>query len=409
MAGRPPLGIGKAGTITTKEIKPDGPNPWRARCNFRDYDGVTRPVERWGPTKAKAKRNLQDELDGRVSKGTGKLTENSRISDAAELYLKKIRKTCVGTTYDGYACHVRNHVVPALGQLRIPECTVSRLEDMFDDLADSGLALSSRQVIRAVTGGVLQVAVRHEVLVRNPVKDMSRLSARNFDSDEDDVEDEDSGDGRKQPRSLTSDELVEFLALLDADRYAPQGDLPDLVRLMLGSGLRLGEALALRWKDLELASTAEKSKLRVTGNIVYVIGKGLLRHSGKTFKSKRTIDPLPEYLLPLLMVRRPQDSADSEPVFPSRSLGWRRPQVVSESIARFRKRISPADDPDRWEWLTSHILRKTVATLLDDAGLSAREIADILGHKNPSMTQNVYMGRGQRNEKAAKVLQLGAR
>jgi len=43
--------------------------------------------------------------------------------------------------------------------------------------------------------------------------------------------------------------------------------------------------------------------------------------------------------------------------------------------------------------VTFRTFRKTVATLLDDAGLTARQIADILGHARPSMTQDVYMGR----------------
>jgi integrase len=47
-----------------------------------------------------------------------------------------------------------------------------------------------------------------------------------------------------------------------------------------------------------------------------------------------------------------------------------------------------------YEWVTFHTFRKTVATLLDDAGLTARQVADILGHANPSMTQDVYFGRG---------------
>jgi integrase len=43
-------------------------------------------------------------------------------------------------------------------------------------------------------------------------------------------------------------------------------------------------------------------------------------------------------------------------------------------------------------WVTSHSFRKTTATILDQSGLSARVIADQLGHARPSMTQDVYMG-----------------
>lgn len=55
--------------------------------------------------------------------------------------------------------------------------------------------------------------------------------------------------------------------------------------------------------------------------------------------------------------------------------------------------------------MTSHDFRKTTATLLDDAGLSARLIADQLGHARPSMTQDVYMGRKAVDVRASEALE----
>ncbi|MEU6127535.1 tyrosine-type recombinase/integrase [Saccharopolyspora sp. NPDC047091] len=56
-------------------------------------------------------------------------------------------------------------------------------------------------------------------------------------------------------------------------------------------------------------------------------------------------------------------------------------------------------------WVTSHVFRKTAATILDEAGLTARLIADQLGHSRPSMTQDVYMGRKSVSREAADVLE----
>ncbi|WP_267884885.1 tyrosine-type recombinase/integrase [Jiangella alkaliphila] len=55
-------------------------------------------------------------------------------------------------------------------------------------------------------------------------------------------------------------------------------------------------------------------------------------------------------------------------------------------------------------WITSHAFRKTTATVLDDAGQSARQVADQLGHSRPSMTQDVYMARRVLNPTAAGLL-----
>lgn len=58
------------------------------------------------------------------------------------------------------------------------------------------------------------------------------------------------------------------------------------------------------------------------------------------------------------------------------------------------------------DWLSSHNFRKTAATLLDDAGLTVREIADQLGHKRVSMTLDTYFGRKQASPKVAELLKV---
>lgn len=62
-------------------------------------------------------------------------------------------------------------------------------------------------------------------------------------------------------------------------------------------------------------------------------------------------------------------------------------------------------DRARFDGVTSHGCRKTVATQLDEAGLSARQIADHLGRIRPSRTQDVHMGRGPASLEAAPALQ----
>ena len=58
----------------------------------------------------------------------------------------------------------------------------------------------------------------------------------------------------------------------------------------------------------------------------------------------------------------------------------------------------------RFEWVKPHTYRKTVATLLDDSGASARMIADQLGHSRVSMTQDLYMGRRSVHHSVAEAL-----
>jgi len=99
-----------------------------------------------------------------------------------------------------------------------------------------------------------------------------------------------------------------------------------------------------------------------------------------------------------LLGRRARGVRLGEPVFPDSLGGLRDPSNT-------RRALRQALDKAGFEWVTSHTFRKTTATLLDQAGLSARVIADQLGHARPSMTQDVYMGRKSVDSRASAALE----
>lgn len=92
-------------------------------------------------------------------------------------------------------------------------------------------------------------------------------------------------------------------------------------------------------------------------------------------------------------------SVDSSwPVFPDSLGGFRDRNNVERDFRTVR-----AGTP--FEWVVPHTYRKTVATLLDGDGLSARVIVDQLGHARISMTQDVYLGRRVVDDAAAASLE----
>ena len=84
-------------------------------------------------------------------------------------------------------------------------------------------------------------------------------------------------------------------------------------------------------------------------------------------------------------------------IFPSTAGTWRDPDNFR---ARWRKVRDQLGVPD----VTSHSFRKSLATLIDDEGLSARIGADHLGHSRVSMTQDKYMARGRVHTQVAELL-----
>jgi len=84
-------------------------------------------------------------------------------------------------------------------------------------------------------------------------------------------------------------------------------------------------------------------------------------------------------------------------VFPTVRGNARDPRNTSRDWSEARARLGYPE-------VTSHSFRKTVATALDQAGMTAREIAEYLGHENPSITQDVYMAKNTGGKRAAAAL-----
>ena len=88
---------------------------------------------------------------------------------------------------------------------------------------------------------------------------------------------------------------------------------------------------------------------------------------------------------------------EQDMIFPATSGTWRDPNNFGKAWRSVREALGVPE-------VTSHSFRKTVATLIDDGGLSARIGADQLGHSKVSMTQDRYMARGRVHTKVANLL-----
>jgi integrase len=402
---RPPLPMGTHGSITI-EKRAGRPPVYVARCRFRDYDGVTRSLERHGSTKTAANRALQDEIRARTGSPAAPLRPHHTFERAAERWLAKldaqvadgVRKV---TTADTYRQRLHSVILPAIGQWRLRECTVAQLDGFFTGLAANHGA-QSRKTVRTVVSLILRVAVQHQAIPDNPVRHLDPIE----------------GDTR-QPRALTAEERRRFLDWMNgtaadkeearAQAAARRRDLPDLVTFMLGTGVRIGEALGVRWCDLDLEGipVVEGGTMRavpivaITGNIVRHRGKGLHRHEGKTRKSLRIV-PLPQFVVTMLRAR--ESFGPETPVFPAAGgkragLAWKDPNNMSTYIREARQGAG-------MDWpVTSHTFRKTAATIWHDAGvLTDRQKADLTGHAKISTLTDIYVARGELHPQGAAVM-----
>ncbi|WP_229686695.1 tyrosine-type recombinase/integrase [Longimycelium tulufanense] len=360
--------------------KPSG--GYVARTKYRDYDGVTRLVERSGKSETAARNNLLEALrDRSASQGNAAITPETKFRVAASIWLAEMREAADAgdlspNSIELYERQLRNYAYPALGELRLCEVTTPRVDAVLREIRKRRGA-STAKTVRSVISGVMRLAARHGAVKINPTREVGRIK----------------GDPKRPPRALTPGERRQWIEQLEADERAVRKDLPDLTRWMLATGVRIGEALAVSWDEIDLDSAT----VDIEWKLIRVKGKGLQRVPRlKSDSGERTL-PLPPFAVAMLRRRR-QTRGDAYPIFPDAHGGWRDPSNT-------RRDLRHARGTDGFAWVTSHVFRKTCATILDEAKFTPREIADQLGHARPSLTQDVYLGRKIVNRAVADALE----
>ena len=288
---RPPLPIGTWGSIRTRVVKTDEKGKavrHQSRAKFRDFDGRTRPVSAEGKTATSAENNLRKKLQERAKTSrTGELTAMHRVRQAYELWEKKFAdKVAAGERSPGslqaYRSVAAKHVLPRVGELRIGEANTPRIDNVISEIKTT-VGAPTAKTCRSVISGLMGLAVRYGAISANPVRDVESIENK----------------ARKSPRALTAEEVQLVRRQLAADEHAAQADLPDLVTFMLGTGVRIGEALAVLWSQVNF----DTDEVEITDTIVRITGEGLIRKITKSDAGQRVL-PLPNWALARRAPRR---------------------------------------------------------------------------------------------------------
>lgn len=374
---------------------------WRAVAGLRLLDGTSKRVEAWGKSRTAAQNAFTTRCRELLGPDAATLSNRTLFGILATVYARTLDEQEVNgdrspTTCDRYRTILRLHVLPALQHLELREITPGVLTRMLAAVKSRGIGAPTRRHIRVVVGDALQLAVDGDALATNPAKQLARIRS----------------DDKALPRALTPAEQGDLLAKLRGDTYAVRSSIADLVIFMLGTGCRIAEALAVRWRDLDLVGVDVGGRLvpvAYLGPVVVTIkGKGLVRREkGKTgrFDGDGRHAALPSWTVDMLALRRPEWATDDDPVFwaqprrrgtvqPVNGAGYRSPQNVHRTWRETRKRHG-------YEWVSPHVFRKTAITEMQRSGMDSVQIADVAGHRQVSMTQNTYFGRNTLHPEAA--------
>lgn len=365
---------------------------WRARCKFRAFDGTMHDVTRWGKTRREAEAKIAAGLaDLRSGGPDAPLKPSMPFVDAGRYWLTQAKRPDANKSartleaYEGaWSRYLAVEGCPLRGLTLAQANSVQLVLGVLQDVAENH-GNGAAKMARTVLSSVFDMGVRRGVLDANAAKSVGVVKATAPKVTK-----------RDKRRSLTSDERGAAVEAADA-RAARPGDprsvrkwqtVADLVAFLAGTGVRISEARLLRWESLDLAT-----------GVVQIEGT-------KTATSQRTLN-LPDWLRER-MGERAKRMGTSGYVFAAPALGvggysdadkataGDRPMDASNLAGWVRVVLDDAGLP----WATSHTFRRTVATMLHENGAPLVRIADQLGHANPTMTANVYLGRDLRGNKA---------
>lgn len=374
--------LGTNGKITTRQL-PGG--SWEADTRIRDYDGKTRRVRARGTTAYKAERNLKEKLLNRTpEQRANTINPHTRVNELGTIWFEEFRQdNDTANTLKRYS-EALEYIKGRMSGVLVRECTPGLITNVLNGIKRER-GYSSAKQSKTVLSNMFKLAVQHEAISSNPVRDA--LLKR------------DRGSSRKAVDALTLDEVHEVLSVL-------KGDVLAAAQVMLGTGGRIGEVLALRWQDVDL--TPGRSAISFTGTYAQKFGDQPAgrQERTKSDSSNRTVF-IPDELAQLLQAR----ALHHIPTY-AKTTDWAKPEafIFPSSVgsmldpnnyrSRFREQVKAAN---LGRTITPHIFRKTVATLVSRED-SLTAASQLLGHSSEKITEDYYIQKLTEQPNASKTL-----
>lgn len=361
-------------STTTRRANGEGSAPrqrkdgtWTINVRHVTRDGVAKRTSVYGKTAAEARRKAK-ELRKRLEEGLPAKDAKVSVGAYTEEWIASSlaasdRKASTKATYTTLA---RKHIVDStLGNRTLDRLLPSHVEAWVVELRNRKLSAATVRQVHTILRSVLDSAVRDEALGKNPASAVRRPKAEH-----------------REATYLTPAQARSLLDAVGDSRVRP------LVEVLLHTGLRRGEALALRWSDVDFTNHT----MRVRGTLNWV-GSQLVITEPKTEKSRRVIHMTETCEAILRRVKVEQNEArltlgrawtDTGLVFTTEAGTPRDPR---NALRTLKLAVRRAGLPDT---VGMHTLRHSAASTMLAAGVPLKVVSDVLGHSSVSITGDIY-------------------
>jgi integrase len=338
---------------------------WMGRYTVHTPTGTTRkPV--YGRTYKEAERKLAV-ARGDAARGIVYDDGNQTVGQYVTRWLSDSAKHAVkATSYRAYESQIRNHIVPALGKIKLSRLTPAHLQALYAARLREGMKPASVRQIHAILHKALEQALRFNLIPTNPASKVDPPKIR-----------------QEEITPLSAEQASKLLDVTrnERDRFEA------LYALALTTGLRIGELLGLKWSDMDL----DARRLRVSRQLQR--GEEGLIFTEPKAASRRTVDLPASTVVTLKRHRKRQVEEtlkaggayqDNDLLFAGDLGEPIGPEKVTQRA--FKPLLKRAGLPE----IRFHDLRHTFATLLLARGVHPTYVQHALGHASVKMTLDRY-------------------
>jgi integrase len=325
---------------------------WEARIR----DGKSRRSV-YGQTKAEVIDKLRL-LRNDLAAGIRADAASQTLAEWLSHWLESVKPTVEPNTYGPYERHVRLHISPLIGRLKLAKVKVAQIRAWYAELAKGGVSPALQRKVGTTLTMALNMAIVEEVLGDNPALKVRKPLA-----------------AKAEMKPLDPAQLATFLFQARADRlYA-------FYHTAVDSGARPGELFALQWPDIDL----EGQYLTISKSLEEI--NGLFRVKiPKSKKGRRRIDLSPTTIAILSEHRKAMlaEGHISGPVFCDLIGGYLRLSNLH------RDSFKPLLRKAGLQPIRLYDLRHTCATLLLLADINPKIVQERLGHASVQITLDTY-------------------
>ena len=317
------------------------------------------------------KELTQNEQEFRKKVEAGLYTENKNLT--LDMYFSEWlidkRNAVKGNTIKGYKCYYKGHISPKLGNVKLQKLERRQILAFQRELAEEDISIRTCNNILKILKIVLNDAVADEIIAKSPADGIKALKETNAKASE------------SYHRALTEQEQEDFMREMANDYYY------EFVSLLLCTGMRMGEAAALVWSDIDY----KQNVIHVTKTVTFKEDGTMSIGSPKSDAGKRDI-PLNNTIKEVLSRQRKKLGnilpMNDDRVFVSVYGSIVHNHAVNRAIGNALTRLE--EQGKKIEHFTAHALRDTFATRYIEQGGSPQTLKTILGHSSLAMTMDLY-------------------